>query len=206
MSRRRLVAAVTATFVVAQPLVIAGYTTPVTFEPVDFAAVSYTDGVEEQPIRSLSVRVSRWADARAAEDNRLSTIDGAGSGLPEGEFYQTDPVVRVLPPDLAEIPATIIGWHTSVGVATYRAEWALLSVRRETLVWDLRIGGAEVEPVLDLAGTMAVDLVTRDIVPSPDGILWSLLPANDDVPDGLTLEYRMSPDGTIDAEGTPVAD
>lgn len=78
--------------------------------------------------------------------------------------------------------------------------------RRETLVWDLRIGGAEVETVLDLAGTMAVDLVTREIEPSPDGALWSLLPANDDVPDGLTLEYRMSPQGTFDAQGTPVVD
>jgi hypothetical protein len=205
MNRRRLVAAIVSTLVVAPRLAEARYIPPVEFDPEDFAAVSYSDGVEEAPIRSLSVRVSRWADVEAAEAHRQATITVAGSDLPDGEFYQTDPVAYPVPAELVDFSSTIMGWNTTIGVAVYRTEWALLAVRRETLVWDLQIGGAEVKPVLDLAGTMAIDLVKREIAPSLDRGLWSLLPDEADVPEGLTLEDRMSPDGTFDAQGTPVA-
>lgn len=204
MNRRQLVITI-ATACVASPAMAETKLVPsVEFEADDFAAVRYRGGSnEDDMIRSVYARVSVWADENAAEEHRQFMIANAGSNLPDGEFYQSTPIEYQLPLDLVIYPVTAMGWNTTVGVAAYRTEWILLSVRRSSVVWDLKIAGAETQPVLDLAGTMAASLTRREL--SAEGRdLFRLLPREADVPDGLTLEYRMSPVGTIDANGTPI--
>ncbi len=174
---------------------------PVEFDAEDYAAVRFIANAED-PIRSVSVRVSAWADEADAERHRGQVVARAGSDLPLGEFYQSEPVRSVLPPELSTLPATAMTWNTTVGVAAYRTEWVLLSARRETVVWDLGISGGEPAPVLDLAVALAIDLTARDVVTGND--FARLLPDPGQLPDGMTLEYRMTPDGTVDAQGTPI--
>jgi hypothetical protein len=140
------------------------------------------------------------ADDTAAEAYRQDALANAQTNLPQGEFYQTEPVELQLPPDLVPYPATAIGWHTTVGIAAYRTDWVLLAVRRDALVWEVRVSGAEGQPILDLAGSTVAPLTLREA----DGDLFSLLPGEDDVPENLALEYLISPDGTVDREGTPI--
>ncbi len=167
----------------------------------DYAAVRFA-ATAADPIRSASVRVSVWADEAAAEAHRQATIDDAGSDLPEGEFSQSEPVEYPLPDDLSTLPASAMTWHTTAGVAAFRTEWGLLAARRGTLVWDIRIGGAERESVLDLAVTLALDLTSREYAAGSD--LARLLPTPGQLPDGMILEERMSPRGTFDAQGSPI--
>lgn len=174
---------------------------PVDFDAEDYASVRFIANAAD-PIRSVSVRVSAWADEDAAERHREQVAARAGSDLPLGEFYQSEPVRHVLPPELSTLPATAMAWNTTVGVAAYRTEWVLLSARRETVVWDLGISGGESAPVLDLAVALAIDLTARDFAAGSD--LARLLPYPGQLPDGMTLEYRMTPDGTFDAQGTPI--
>jgi len=174
---------------------------PVEFDAEDYAAVRFIANAED-PIRSVSVRVSEWADEDAADHHREQVVDRAGSDLPRGEFYQSEPVRHVLPPELSTLPATAVTWNTTVGVAAYRTEWVLLSARRQAVVWDLGISGGEPAPVLDLAVALAMDLTARSVVAGSD--LDRLLPKPGQLPDGMTLEYRMTPDGTFDAKGTPM--
>ncbi len=198
MNRRHFLAVIAA--LIATPQVgLARFIQPVENEAEDFAEVKFI-ATSDDVIRSLGVRVSQWVDDEAAEEHRQFALANAGSNLPEGEFYQTEPVELNLPLDLVLYPVTAMGWHTTVGVAAYRTEWVLLAVRRDTLVWEVRVSGAEVEPVLELAGSVVAPLTWREI----ELDLFSLLPSEDDVPENLALEYRMSPEGTFDPQGTPV--
>jgi hypothetical protein len=172
---------------------------PIEFEAEDFAQVRYASG-EEDGIRSLTARVSQWADAAAAEEFRQLVIAGAGSNLPLGEFYQSEPVASPVAADAEDSPATMIGWYTTVGAAGFVTEWVLLAIRRDRLTWDLRISGAEPGPLQELAAAFAEDLPNRE----PGNDLFSLLPADDEVPEGLELEYTMTFEGTVNAEGTPI--
>lgn len=174
---------------------------PVEFDAEDYAAIRYMAD-SDAAIRSVSARVSLWPDAEAAEAHRQFIVAGAGSDLPEGEFYQSEPVVYGLPADLASLPATALTWNTTAGVAAYRTEWVLVTARRQTIVWDCWCSGAEPESVRDLAVTIALDLTSRELAAESD--LARLLPGPDQVPEGLDLEYRTSPDGIFDAQGTPV--
>lgn len=201
MKRRQFTAAMVAAPFGIPVLTRVGLIPPVEFGAEDWAAAGYLAGADAE-IRSVSVRVSRWAEEDAAERHRERSIDGAGSVLPEGEFYQTEPVRSELPPELSALPATAMAWSTTVGVAAYHTEWVILAARRATLVWDLRVGGGEAWPVRDVTVALAHDLTSRE---SPTGAsLFHLLPGADDVPDGLRLDYRMTPDGTFNAEGMPV--
>jgi hypothetical protein len=198
MHRRQFVFAISA--LAATPLLVrAARIPPVEFEGEDVAQVRYAGG-DEDGIRTVSARVSRWADAAAAEEFRQLVIAGAGSNLPMGEFYQSEPAAVEVPDEALAEPATMIGWHTTVGAAGFVTEWVLLAVRRDTLMWDLRVSGAEADEAADVAVRLATDLVARE----PGDDLFALLPAADDVPEGLTLDFTMSPDGTFNAEGTPI--
>jgi len=172
---------------------------PIEFEGEDFAQVRYAGG-EEDGIRTVSARVSRWADAAAAEEFRQRVIAGAGSNLPMGEFYQSEPEEQPIPDGTLDDPATLVTWYTTVGAAGFVTEWALLAVRRDTLLWELRVSGAEADAVTEVAVSLAISLVARE----PGDDLFALLPAADEVPAGLTLDYTMSPEGTFNPEGTPI--
>ena len=199
MNRRRLAAAV-AVLALSPPLTHARRIPPVAFEAEDFAQVRYASGTNDEGVRSLTARVSRWADAAAAEEFRQFVLAGAGSDLPQGEFYQSEPEALALPGDFGEVSVTASRWNTTVGVAAYRTEWVLLGLRHDTLVWDIRISGAAPGPLQDLAASLAADLPSRSLGDD----LFRLLPGVDEVPDVLVLDYRMSPDGTFNAEGTPI--
>ncbi len=173
------------------------------FGAEDFAWITYRANADD-PIRSLGARVSRWRDLEAAEEHRQTMIADAGSDLPQGEFYQSGLLEKPLPDDVAALPATAMTWITTAGAAAHRTEWALLTARREAIVWDLWISGGEPDPVLDLAVALASDLTARELAAGSD--LAALLPAPDEVPDGMTVDLRMSPAGTFDVDGTPMPD
>jgi len=203
MNRCQFAIAIVAGYIASFRSTQAANVPPVEFDAEDYAAVRYMAD-SDSAVRSVSARVSLWRDAESAEAHRQFIISGAGSDLPDGEFYQSEPVEYPLPADLASLPATAMTWNTTVGVVAYRTEWVLLTARRQTIVWDLWFSGAEPEPVQDLAVSLAEDLTGREHAPGSD--LARLLPGPDQIPEGLDLEYRMSPDGTFDAQGTPVPD
>ena len=192
MHRRRFIA-------LAPGLALARRTPVVTIAADDFAEVRYHLG-DDDGVRSVTVRVSRWADPELAETYRQEAIHAAGSNLPLGEFYQSEPVDHPIPDDQSMYPASARSWYTTVGAAGYVTEWVLLAVRNETLVWEVRVSGAEGTPLLDLAIDLAFTLTSREAGDD----LFTLLPDDDDVPEGLALEYRKSPEGTFDAEGNSI--
>ena len=200
MHRRHFTAALAA-LAVAPALVHARRIPPVAFEGEDFAQVGFAGG-DEEGIRSLTARVSLWADAASAEEFRQLVIAGAGSNLPLGEFYQSEPVASPVAANAEDSPATMIGWYTTVGAAGFVTEWVLLAIRRDRLTWDLRISGAEPGPLQELAAAFAEDLPNRE----PGNDLFSLLPAADEMPEGLELEYTMTFEGAVNAEGTPISE
>jgi len=199
LNRRQVVTILVAAPIAIPVLACASRIRPAQSKADDDTAVRYSAD-HTYSIRPISVRVSTWPDADAAEAHRQRLVDGAGSNLPEGDFYQSEPVRYVLHPDLSTLPATAMGWHTTAGVAAYRTNRVLLTARREAIVWDLWLSGTEPEPVLDLASTIALDLTRRAVTDD----LFVALPCGDDVPEGMFLVYRMSPEGTVDAQGTPI--
>lgn len=174
---------------------------PIEFGTEDFAAVTYRANAED-PIRSVGARVSRWRDPDVAEVHRQVVIANAGSDLPQGEFYRSDLVEQPLADGLATLPATAMTWTTTAGVAAYRTEWAMLTARQGVIFWVLWIGGGETSLVLEFAVALATDLTARNHGAGSDLAEW--LPTPDQVPDGMGVELRMSPEGTFDADGTPV--
>jgi hypothetical protein len=195
MHRRRFVVLASA-LALAPDLILARRTPVVTFAAEDFAEVRYHLG-DDDGVRSVTVRVSRWADPELAATYRQEAIRAAGSNLPLGEFYQSEPVDHPIPDDLSLYPASARSWYTTVGAAGYVTDWVLLAVRNETLVWEVRVSGAEGTPLLNLAIDLAFTLTSR----KPGDDLFALLPGQEDVPEGLTLEYTKSPQGTFDADG-----
>jgi hypothetical protein len=167
---------------------------------VDFAAVTYLAS-ESAEVRQVFARVSRWADAEAATRFGVYVLHQAGSNLPEGEFYQTEPVDLVIPPDRLAPPAMARRWQTIVGAAAFTTDVVILVVQRETLLWDLRIRGSIEANVPDIAIDLAADLVERD---------WSLplvdlVPAPDEGPGGIDFDSLVTPDGMVNDDGTPLA-
>jgi hypothetical protein len=199
MYRRQFVALAPA-IALAPGLVLARNTPVVTFAAEDFAEVRYHSGEDDDGVRSITVRVSQWDDPELAETYRQEVIRNAGSNLPMGEFYQSEPVDLPVPEGELAPPATARGWYTTVGAAGYVTDWILLVTQRETLVWEVRVSGAEGTPLLDLATDLAFTLTSRE----PGDVLFALVPGEDDVPAGLVLEYTMSPGGTFDADGNPI--
>jgi hypothetical protein len=200
MHRRQLIALASA-IAFTPGLALARRTPVVTIAADDFAEVRYRAEADDG-VRSVTVRVSQWADPDLAETYRQEVIRAAGSNLPIGEFYQSEPVDHPVPDDQSLYPASARSWYTTVGAAGYVTDWVLLAVRNETLVWEVRASGAEGTPLLDLAIDLAFALTSR--VQGDD--LFVLLPGDDDVPDDLVLEYRLSPDGAFDADGIPIAE
>jgi hypothetical protein len=194
MHRRRFVAIASA-IALAPGLVLAHRTPVVTIAAEDFAEVRYHLG-NDDGVRSVTARVSQWAGPELAGTFREDVIRNAGSNLPMGEFYQSEPVDHPIPEDALAPPASARSWYTTVGAAGYVTDWLLLVTQRETLVWEVRASGAEGIPLLDLAIDLAADLTSR----APEDGLFALLPGQEDVPEGLTLEYTKSPQGTFDAD------
>lgn len=198
MHRRQFVTASIAAIALG-PAIVRARIPPMEFDPEDFAAIRYyTD--DDDGVRSLAARVSRWADVDSAEGFYQYLLSAAGSNLPLGEFYQSEPVDHPIPEEDLAAPAGARGWHTIVGAAGYVTEWILLVVQRETLLWDIRVSGAEGVDLLDLAVATAADLTSRE----PGDDLFALLPAAGEVPEGLVVEYTMTPDGALDADGNPI--
>lgn len=168
------------------------------FDPADFAAIRYE--ARDADVRTLRVRVSRWNTAGRAEEFGQSLLAGARSDLPEGEFYQTDAVDVPVPEDSLAPPAGARKWRTFVGAAGFTTEWLVLVVRRDTLLWDFRVSGRKDVSPLAVTLALAADVTSRELGDS----LSALLPAAEDVPQGMVVEYTMSPAGTFDAKGSPI--
>ncbi len=196
MHRRRFITAAIVTLAASGRIATLAQAPAPTLDGAEgFAAVTFR-GLAEDEIRSVWVRVSRWPDDEAAETGRGMIVAGAGSDLPDGEFYQTDP--EELPdPDLpSDIDASLLGWTTTVGVAAYRTGWALLAMRRESLVWAIVVGAADLEIAADLTSALATGLAGRELTAGGD--LASLLPDEDDLPAELQLVSRVSTDAPLE--------
>lgn len=168
------------------------------FAPSDFAAIHYL--ARDADVRSLTVRVSRWANTDRAANLGQSLLAGARSNLPVGEFYQTDAVDVPIPEDALTPPAGARRWRTIIGVAAFTTEWLVLVVQRETLLWDFRVSGGKNVSLLDVAVALAAEITGRERGDS----LFTLLPTADDVPRGMVVQYTMSPSGAFDAQGSPI--
>ena len=130
---------------------------------LDFASVTYLSSSDDA-VRGLLAQVSRWSDAGAASRYGVSILNQAGSDLPEGEFYQTEPVDHPIPPGEIAPPAMARGWQTIVGVAAYTTDIVLLVVQRDDLIWSFRTSGARDAGVLGITIDLAAGLVDRSPV------------------------------------------
>lgn len=199
MNRRVLITMFGAALGAAPRLANARFIPPVEFDADDFAAIRFAASDNEQVIRSASVRVSTWPNEDKAEEIRLWLTEGAGSNLPDGEFYQSEPIVYANSMLLVD-DTSIVGWTTTVGVAAYRTEWVLLTMRKGSVVWDLRVSGSDAKSVRNFASDLASRLTDREVTTD----LFDLLPTEEEMPDSLVLDYRMSPDAATNGQGTPV--
>ncbi len=181
MHRRRFVAAVVAGLTVVPAISVHAQTPDPGFEARSVALVLYRAD-DDSGIRSIVSRVSLWDDEERAAAFQEFVMGKAGSDLPEGEFYESDHVewaISGLPDDVT--PAAM-EWHTTIGFAAYRTEWGLYTMRKDAMVWDIWISGAEREQVRDTAVAMLADPLTHLDPDCWSGEATDFLPRADVIP------------------------
>lgn len=184
MRRRRFVAAVIAGLTVVPALSTRAQTPAARFEARSVALVRYRAD-DDSGIRSIVSRVSLWTDEESAATFQEFVVGKAGSDLPEGEFYESEPVEWSVPGLPEYVTPAAMEWHTTIGFAAYRTEWGLYTMRRDAMVWDIWIGGAERGQVRDVAVTMLAAPLGYLAPDCWSGEAADFLPRADVIPDGL---------------------
>jgi hypothetical protein len=196
MHRRRFIAAAIAGLTVVPTVSAHAQTPSAAFEALDVALVRYRAEKDDSGLRTIVARTSVWADEETAGAFQEHSIALAGSDLPDGEFYQSEPEEWVDPDFPAEVPVMAVEWHTTIGYAAYRTEWGLFTVRRGTMVWEFWISGAEREPVRE-HGVLMMNAMLGYTAPDcsldeADGFL----PQSDAIPDGMDeVQDEVADDG-----------
>jgi hypothetical protein len=140
----------------------------------------------EDGIRSVMVRVSQWDDLDAAASFHDLVLHSGGSNLPLGEFYQSEPTPYALNEIPQGVEAGMVRWTTTVGVAAFETGFALLSMLKGALLWDVVVRASSEMEAVALAGELMFVLAER--VPPPCSSLAGYLPEEGDVPIGATAE------------------
>lgn len=141
---------------------------------------------DEDGIRSVMARVSQWPDVESAMAFHQEVLQSGGSDLPQGEFYQSDITEYWLDMFPEGVTAGMVGWSTTVGVAAFHTGFVLLSVLKESMLWDVVITASTEEEAVALGEDLAYRLL--EIIPPPCSSLSGYLPTVDDVPAGASVE------------------
>jgi hypothetical protein len=216
MHRRRFIAAAIAGLTVAPALSTLAQTPAAGFEALDVALVRYRSA-DDSGIRTMVARASLWEDEDEASAFQEYLAGRAGSDLPEGEFHESEPQEWTVPGPPENTMVTAMEWHTVIGFAAYRTEWVLCTMRRDTLLWDVWISGAERAQVRDYVRRLMTSLTCQDGPDCGTGEVEEFLPRPEDIPDGMEqvrgevadddLDFPVVPSiSTPDSEGIPMTD
>lgn len=163
------------------------------------------------PAGYLTVIVRHAPSVLAAERTRLALLAQAGDIERGLDIHATHVTGRPLPAHPAQEPGSLVTWDTVAGAAAVRTRWAAGYFRRDGLVWEIIATGAKTDGLARLVIDTATDLTARP-VSGPDPIdpqwtggLWSLLPAEADLPAPMRLDTVFAGDRIYDVQATPIA-
>src|SRR5690606_1159260 len=109
----RFVAAVVAGLTVVPALSAWAQTPAAGFEARSGTLVRYRSD-DDSGIRSIVSRVSLWNDEETAAAFQEFVLGKAGSDLPEGEFYESEPVEWAIPGLPEYVTPVAMEWHTTI--------------------------------------------------------------------------------------------
>ena len=159
-------------------------------------------------VSSLTVIVRRAPSELGAERTRLALLAQAGDIERGTEYHATQVIAQQLPDHLAQRPGSVVSWDIVARAAAVRTHWAAGYFRRSDLTWEVIATGSDPAELAGLVVDLANVLTAREIgEPGSNwtGGLWSLLPAEADLPFSMRLDTVFIGDLMYDLNEVAIA-